>query len=1132
MTAKSAPATVSPNACLTHHVKKSSLFFKQISTSSKNTRRRAGRLAGLYLLRLGVYRVATRLTLLVIFLAGSSPALHGDSADHTTQTIGQTNFTLPTGYRLEQLADESLTTWPMLVDWAPNGDLLVVESGGVASPIEEHNKQLLHRVVRLADTNGDGRWDQRTVVAAQLPLTQGILCVGDDVLLTSPPVIYRLSQPDANGIYQQRDVWFDGQTLTWCANDLHGPFWGHDGWIYWCKGAFAHQTHALVNGGQLQTSAAHIFRRRLSGGPLEPVMTGGMDNPNGFVMLPNGERFFTSTFLHHPGGGKRDGIVHALYGGLYGKSHPVLQGHWRTGPLLPVTIELGAAAPAGLTHWEIPPTNLAGQGDVLVAALYNLQKVTAHVLQPAGASYQSSDLDLVVADRIDFHPTDVLPAPDGSLIIVDTGGWYDLCCPTSRVDQKAANGGIYRLVPPANHRELGNQNPAANDQSNDSANDQRANNKAPEKPKHNSDNIAINSPDDPAFILRRLIDPRRWVARRALWELHQTDNANANAAEPLVPVLFQHAADPQHPTAHRLAWLWGLAAIETPAATQHLRDLLRCESPAVVQAASHAVSVRRDAAAVMDLASIVRGTQALGVRRAAAEALGRVGQRTSADTLLDAASDSMDDRAWQHSLTYALLELGANEAATAQLARTGASPWQTLTALTVLAQRGAAESISPASVLGLVACGHPFIEREASGLLAQHPEWAAAALPQLEAWLADPQRPVADLVPVVAGWKHQPEVQAWVARRLAQAPTTPLPDQERLLELLAAYRHQAWPSHWEPSLLAWLTQAPAPVAADLVRWLRDVPLAADSALVAALWDRAATATSAPDRWVALAALPAETHLESVAWAAELGLGLRDPQDPDRAGQATAALDRLVVPRSSAQSLLEHMDQYSLRTLPAVLAAVSRLGDDDLDLAALERLLAAPTARSLPPEFLTQLYRHRSASLQAAAADTAAALAPATEDVSQKVAEVLQSLPPGDALRGLQVFRSANAACSACHRLGYVGGELGPELSTIGHSRSRAALLEAILFPNARLEQGYRPTQLLTTDGRVYSGLVRERMDAHSFWLQLDADRKILLRDDEIERQEPGTVSLMPSGIGEILSVQELADLLEILGAAR
>jgi putative heme-binding domain-containing protein len=155
-----------------------------------------------------------------------------------------------------------------------------------------------------------------------------------------------------------------------------------------------------------------------------------------------------------------------------------------------------------------------------------------------------------------------------------------------------------------------------------------------------------------------------------------------------------------------------------------------------------------------------------------------------------------------------------------------------------------------------------------------------------------------------------------------------------------------------------------------------------------------------------------------------------------------------------------------------------------------------------------------------------------EDVSGKVAEILQGLPPGDALRGLQVFRSHKAACNACHRLGYVGGELGPELSTIGNSRSRAALLEAILFPNARLEQGYRPTQFLTVDGLVYSGLVGERFDAGSFWLHLDADRKILLRDEQIERQEPATVSIMPSGIGEILSVQELADLLEILGAAR
>ena len=58
------------------------------------------------------------------------------------------------------------------------------------------------------------------------------------------------------------------------------------------------------------------------------------------------------------------------------------------------------------------------------------------------------------------------------------------------------------------------------------------------------------------------------------------------------------------------------------------------------------------------------------------------------------------------------------------------------------------------------------------------------------------------------------------------------------------------------------------------------------------------------------------------------------------------------------------------------------------------------------------------------------------------------------------------------------------------------------------------------------------LDSESFLLQTGADQTVVLRHDEIELQEPGTVSIMPSGIGEVLSPQELADLLAILEAAR
>ena len=115
--------------------------------------------------------------------------------------IGEIQFTIPADMQLELVAGEELTTWPMLADWDMQGRLLLVESGGVSKPIEEHNQQLLHRIVRLDDHDGDGRFDQRTVVAQDLPFTEGVLCIGRDLLVTAPPSIYRLIDADEEEYY-------------------------------------------------------------------------------------------------------------------------------------------------------------------------------------------------------------------------------------------------------------------------------------------------------------------------------------------------------------------------------------------------------------------------------------------------------------------------------------------------------------------------------------------------------------------------------------------------------------------------------------------------------------------------------------------------------------------------------------------------------------------------------------------------------------------------------------------------------------------------------------------------------------------------------------------------------------------
>ena len=225
---------------------------------------------------------------------------------------------------------------------------------------------------------------------------------------------------------------------------MHGPYLGLDGWINWCKGAFAQQIYERPARKPLITRASHIFRAPADHSDLEPVLTAGMDNPVGVASTLGGERFMCGTFLMHPEAGKRDGVVHAVYGGVYGKPNDVLEGHKRTGDLMPIMTHLGAAAPCSIIRYESAAFGPEYQ-DSLFVCCFNLHKVSRHVLVPDGATFKTEDSDFLVSDNTDFHPTDVIEDADGSLIVIDTGGWYKLCCPTSQLSKPDVLGAIYRI---------------------------------------------------------------------------------------------------------------------------------------------------------------------------------------------------------------------------------------------------------------------------------------------------------------------------------------------------------------------------------------------------------------------------------------------------------------------------------------------------------------------------------------------------------------------------------------------------------------------------------------------------------------------------------------------------------------
>ncbi len=1008
-------------------------------------------------------------------------------------------FTLADGLRIEKVADEPLVKWPIVADWDPQGRLVIAESGGVGWPIQEHNKQKLHKIIRLSDTDGDGKYDKRIVAADKLAFPEGVLCLGKEILVSAPPVIWKLTDGDGDGICEKREVWFDGGTVTNCANDLHGPYLGRDGWIYWCKGAFGEQTHELLDGRTLESSAAQIYRRRLAGGPIEPIVSGGMDNPVEVTSIPEGEKFFTSTFLQHPGDGLRDGIAHAVYGSVFGKDHAVLDGLTRTGPLMPVTTQLGPAAPSGLICLDsdrLIRFSRYAKSRILSAALFNLQKLTAHQLVPRGASYQTVDHDLVVADRVDFHPTDVIEDADGSLLLIDTGGWYDLCCPTSRIDQKTAAGGIYRISSVATA--------------------------AMPIDRSMVDWASVTSKD----LVSLLYDSRPWIRRQASTMIQDHGN---ESIKPLELIL----KDTNRPIDDRLTALWALCRIGTDNAFKVISTQLTNSESSLVHAACHAISVQRFEQARDALETLLEHDE-LKIQRAAAEALGRVGDNGSRAKLIDALGRVEADRHLEHSLLYAMIEISRRDSQPI-VVDAADSDSKLRASLLVLGQLGQAGELEPARLFVALNSKDPKLRLTATDILAKHPEWAALSIDDLkDLWSQVSAESEAEnsLSLIIKSWKHDPSVQSLLREWISKAANLNPYKQTFLARQFADFSEQTIPKNWAQSITKWLADADENTQRELLDSLGRLEMEpTEASNLGTTITRLANQADDPERRLRLlSAVPKNRRLDDAALeATAVTAFLSDSQS--LVALASKALLRIRLSDDAATRLIKALPKISSQFLTTAIESVQRTGNDALDKQLLANLSDLPTARTLPQEFLKNLYKKRSKELRELAARTGEDLVRPPADIKASVDKMLAGLGPGDPVRGLQVFRGNKAACSGCHRMGYIGKEVGPVLTQIGGSRTPEALLEAIMFPNARLEQSYQSTRVLTVDGQIYNGLIRRR-SGESIELQLNAERLVVIATEDIDRLEPSSVSVMPSGMNELLSLEEISDLMALLRSAK
>ncbi len=137
-------------------------------------------------------------------------------------------------------------------------------------------------------------------------------------------------------------------------------------------------------------------------------------------------------------------------------------------------------------------------------------------------------------------------------------------------------------------------------------------------------------------------------------------------------------------------------------------------------------------------------------------------------------------------------------------------------------------------------------------------------------------------------------------------------------------------------------------------------------------------------------------------------------------------------------------------------------------------------------------------------------------------------PRGNAENGSHLFR---AQCSGCHRADGLGGWLGPDLSRVGLSRSRATLVRRIRGAIEGFGAGYEPVTLTTPDGDEIRG-VKKNEDLFSVQI-MDSRQRIqgYLRED-MRQVENGTRSAMPAYDVTRLSEADLDDLIAYLSTLR
>ncbi len=148
----------------------------------------------------------------------------------------------------------------------------------------------------------------------------------------------------------------------------------------------------------------------------------------------------------------------------------------------------------------------------------------------------------------------------------------------------------------------------------------------------------------------------------------------------------------------------------------------------------------------------------------------------------------------------------------------------------------------------------------------------------------------------------------------------------------------------------------------------------------------------------------------------------------------------------------------------------------------------------------------------------------------------KKVPPIKELLALKPFTENGKAvfertCNVCHQVNGVGADFGPKLTEIGSKLPKEGLLNATIHPSAGIVVGFETSQLNMKDGSKLTGIIVSKTET-DILLKYPGGTTQNIKTVDVKAIKQLPESMMPAGLHEAMTKQELADLVQYLSSLK